>query len=47
MKQPAKHELTNQELYVKAHKRQHHQIAFYRILIFVAFLSLWELSVAF
>ena len=36
--------LTNQEKYVKEHKKHHHQVAFYRILIFVVFLSFWEIS---
>ena len=46
MKNQSDIQLTNQELYVKAHHKHHHQVTFYRILIFVCFLVLWELSVA-
>lgn len=46
MKNRSDIQLTNQELYVKAHHKHHHQVTFYRILIFVCFLVLWELSVA-
>ncbi len=46
MKNQSDKQLTNQELYVKAHQKHHHQVTAYRLLIFVAFLVLWELSVA-
>ncbi len=46
MKKHSDTQLTNQELYVKAHQKHHHQVTTYRILIFVIFLTLWELSVA-
>lgn len=36
--------LSNQEKYMKAHQKHHHQVALYRILIFVFFLILWEVS---
>ena len=36
--------LTNQELFIKAHKRHHFLVGFYRILLFVIFLLLWEYS---
>ena len=36
--------LTNQELFVKSHKRHHFLVGFYRIMLFVAFLTLWEYS---
>ncbi len=45
MKVSPKHDLTAQELFIKAHKKHHHQVAAYRILIFVVFLILWEVSV--
>lgn len=35
--------LSNQEKFMKAHKKHHHQVAIYRILIFILFLSLWEI----
>lgn len=47
MKHRIKPELTNQELFIKEHRKHHHQVAFYRVLIFVSFLILWEGSVAF
>ncbi len=37
-----RNKLSNQEQFVKDHYRHHHQIAFYRILIFFVFLTLWE-----
>lgn len=36
--------LSNQEKFVKEHKKHHHQVALYRILIFIVFLCLWEIS---
>lgn len=38
--------LSNQEKYIKAHKKHHSQVALYRILIFLFFIFLWELSVS-
>lgn len=35
-------QFTNQELYVKAHKRHHFLVGFYRIMLLIAFLFLWE-----
>lgn len=35
---------TNQEQFVLAHKRNHHQVTFCRILLFVLFFALWEIS---
>lgn len=46
MKKRTNNQLTNQELYVKAHKKHHHEVTTYRILIFILFLALWELSVS-
>ncbi len=40
----APRELTRQEAFVKKHKRHHHEIAAWRILIFILFLVLWEVS---
>lgn len=37
-------ELTRQEEFVKNHRRHHHEIAFWRILFFLLFLALWEIS---
>ena len=45
MKTSSKHNLTNQERFVRNHRRHHHQVAAYRIMIFVLFLVLWEVSV--
>ncbi|MBR6665059.1 MAG: ABC transporter permease [Lachnospiraceae bacterium] len=47
MKTHSNSQLTNQELFVKEHRKHHHQVAAYRILIFIGFLLLWELSVFF
>ncbi len=41
MKQ-VRNKLTNQEQFIKDHYNHHHQVAFYRILIFVLFLAIWE-----
>lgn len=38
-------ELTNQDRFIKEHQKYHHQISLYRIIIFLAFLALWEASV--
>lgn len=45
MKQRPNHNLTNQERFMKNHRRHHNQVAFYRILIFAIFLIFWEISV--
>lgn len=37
-------ELSAQELFVRAHKKHHHEITLWRILLFVIFLILWELA---
>lgn len=37
-------ELTRQEEFMRQHRRHHHRIALWRILVFVFFLALWELS---
>ena len=39
---PAK--ISDQELFMINHRKYHHQIAFMRILIFICFISLWEVS---
>ncbi len=36
--------LSNQEKYIQSHKRHHFQVGFYRIVIFVIFLLLWEVA---
>lgn len=36
--------LTNQERFIKNHKLHHFQVAFYRIIIFILFLALWEVA---
>lgn len=40
----SKPELTKQEEFVKDHRRHHHQISTMRIMIFILFLILWEIS---
>ena len=37
-------ELTKQEEFIREHKRHHHLISSWRILIFLLFLGLWEIS---
>ncbi len=44
MKIRKNHELTKQEEFVRNHRRHHHQIASWRLFLFIAFLALWELS---
>ena len=44
MKTRSKHKLTNQEQFIRDHHKHHHQVAAYRILIFLIFLALWEIS---
>lgn len=39
-----KNELSRQELFMSEHKRLHHQIAFYRISLFLFLIILWETS---
>lgn len=39
-----KHELTKQEEFVRAHRRHHHQISSWRIILFLLFLGIWEIS---
>ncbi len=36
--------LTNQEKYIQNHKKHHFQVGFYRIIIFLSFLLLWEIA---
>lgn len=43
-KELAKPPLTNQEKFIKNHKLHHFQVSFYRSIIFVAFLVLWEVA---
>jgi NitT/TauT family transport system permease protein len=43
-KSSTKHELTKQEEFVKNHRRHHHQVSTMRIMIFLFFLILWEVS---
>lgn len=44
MKTKPHKELTRQEEFMRQHRRHHHRIAIWRILVFVLFLALWELS---
>ncbi len=44
MKTDTKKELTRQEEFMRRHRRHHHLIAFWRALLFVLFLALWEIS---
>ncbi len=37
-------EYSDQELFMKNHKKHHHQVALFRVLIFVFFIVIWELS---
>lgn len=39
-----KQELSQQEAFVQNHRRHHHEVASWRIFIFLAFLVLWEIS---
>jgi len=45
MENAAKTPLTNQERYIQKHRRHHHTIGTLRVLIFLLFLGVWELSV--
>lgn len=38
--------LSPQELFIKAHRNHHHQITFFRLLIFIVFIFFWETSAA-
>lgn len=42
--QTTKTSLSNQEKYIQSHKKHHFQVGFYRIVIFVTFLLLWEVA---
>jgi len=44
MKTKQNHELTRQEAFVREHRRHHHQVSSWRILLFLLFLGLWETS---
>jgi len=44
MKTKSKHKLSNQEQFVHDHHKHHHQVSAYRIMIFLIFLALWEIS---
>lgn len=44
MKAETKKKLTRQEEFMRKHRHHHHMITFLRILVFVLFLILWELS---
>ncbi len=44
MKPHKKQELTKQEAFVRQHRRLHHQIAAWRTVLFLLFLTLWEAS---
>ena len=44
MKTKPQKELTRQEEFMRRHRRHHHRIALWRILVFVLFLALWEIS---
>lgn len=44
MKTERKKLLTRQEEFMRNHRRHHHMITFWRALVFVLFLALWELS---
>ena len=44
MKTKTKKELTRQEEFMRKHRRHHHLIAFWRSMVFVLFLILWEIS---
>ncbi len=47
MKKIGELQLTNQEKFVMAHKKHHVQVASYRILIFLFFIVIWEVSAYF
>ena len=40
----SKNEYTDQELFMRNHHKHHHQVAIMRIMIFVSFIGIWELS---
>ena len=44
MKTEIKKEMTRQEEFMRQHRHHHHMITFWRALVFVLFLALWELS---
>lgn len=37
-------ELSHQEAFVQNHKKHHHQVSAWRIIIFIVFLALWEIA---
>lgn len=47
MRKNNKNQLSNQDKFILAHKKHHSEIAFYRILILISFVILWETSVYF
>ena len=44
MRTESKKELTRQEEFMRMHRRHHHQIALWRTMVFLLFLTLWEVS---
>lgn len=44
MRHKPKRELTSQEKFVLQHRKHHHQISIWRTVIFILFLTLWEIS---
>lgn len=44
MRNEPRKELTKQEAFVRQHRRHHHQIALWRVIVFLLFLALWEIS---
>lgn len=43
-KSKPKPDYTDQELFMRNHKKHHYQVALFRILIFVIFIGIWELA---
>ena len=37
-------EYDDQELFMRNHRKHHHQVALFRILIFIFFIAIWEIS---
>ena len=37
-------ELTDQELFIRDHRKYHHQIGYLRCMIFIVFIAVWEIS---
>lgn len=44
MRTESKKELTRQEEFMRQHRRHHHQITLWRTMVFLLFLTLWEVS---